>query len=112
LASGSTYNNTTGAYDSRDLNRDGHVSMGEKLKTGAMPLASGSTYNNASGISYNNGAYDSRDLNRDGHVSMGEKLGATGMPLASGTTYNNASVLLTTMLLALVTTMALMTLAI
>jgi len=44
-----------GAYDARDTNRDGHVSMGEKLK-GAS------------------GAYDARDINRDGHVSMGEKL--------------------------------------
>jgi uncharacterized protein (TIGR02271 family) len=49
-----------GAFDARDTNRDGHVSMGEKLKSGM----SGSTYNTA----------DSRDLNRDGHVSMGEKL--------------------------------------
>jgi uncharacterized protein (TIGR02271 family) len=48
-------NMQTGAFDARDTNRDGHVSMGEKLKTGS-----------AFG--------DARDTNRDGHVSMGEKL--------------------------------------
>jgi len=61
---GSNMSNTTGAYDARDTNRDGHVSMGEKIK--GAPL--GNT----------TGAYDARDTNRDGHVSMGEKLtGAT-----------------------------------
>jgi len=57
----------TGAYDSRDLNRDGHVSMGEKFKS-------------ASGSSMTGGAYDARDTNLDGHVSTGEKLksAATG----------------------------------
>jgi uncharacterized protein (TIGR02271 family) len=54
-------NHTTGAaYDSRDLNRDGHISTGERLAAGS-----------------NTGAYDSRDLNRDGFVSSGERL-ATG----------------------------------
>jgi uncharacterized protein (TIGR02271 family) len=54
-----------GAYDARDTNRDGHVSMGEKL-------------HGASGMS-STGAFDARDTNRDGHVSMGEKLkGASG----------------------------------
>jgi uncharacterized protein (TIGR02271 family) len=43
------------AHDARDLNRDGHVSMGEKFKS-----------QSAFG--------DARDINRDGHVSMGEKL--------------------------------------
>jgi uncharacterized protein (TIGR02271 family) len=57
LKGGNAYTNTTGAFDARDTNRDGHVSMGEKLMGG-----------NASGFS------DNRDLNRDGHVSMGEKL--------------------------------------
>jgi len=46
-------------FDARDINRDGHVSMGEKLQGGAYS---------------NTGAYDARDTNRDGHVSMGEKL--------------------------------------
>jgi len=52
-------------HDSRDLNRDGHVSMGEKLAT------SGATHG-----SYVNttGSYDSRDLNRNGHVSTTENL--------------------------------------
>jgi len=45
-----------GAFDARDTNRDGHVSMGEKLKGDSAF-----------------GAYDARDTNRDGHVSMGEK---------------------------------------
>ena len=44
-------------FDARDTNRDGHVSMGEKLMGGT-----------------NTGAFDARDTNRDGHVSMGEKL--------------------------------------
>jgi uncharacterized protein (TIGR02271 family) len=57
LQGGSAYNNTTGAFDARDTNRDGHVSMGEKLQGG------------------NATAYgDIRDKNHDGHVSMGEKL--------------------------------------
>jgi uncharacterized protein (TIGR02271 family) len=50
------------SMDARDINRDGHVSMGEKLKSGV------------SGSTYNNGAFDARDTNRDGHVSVGEKL--------------------------------------
>jgi uncharacterized protein (TIGR02271 family) len=57
LRTGNASNNM-GAYDARDTNRDGHVSMGEKLK-GGNTAAFGA---------------DSRDLNRDGHVSMGEKL--------------------------------------
>jgi uncharacterized protein (TIGR02271 family) len=52
-------NQTSGAFDARDINRDGHVSMTEKLK---------------GGNAYNAGAFDARDTNRDGHVSMGEKL--------------------------------------
>jgi uncharacterized protein (TIGR02271 family) len=58
LKGGNAYTNTTGAFDARDTNRDGHVSMGEKLK-GGNAMAYGA---------------DGRDLNRDGHVSMGEKL--------------------------------------
>jgi len=57
---GSASTNTTGAFDARDTNRDGHVSMDEKLKGG-----------NAHS---NTGAFDARDTNRDGHVSLGEKL--------------------------------------
>lgn len=45
-------------FDARDTNRDGHVSMGEKLKAGTSTHA----------------AFDSRDTNHDGHVSMGEKI--------------------------------------
>jgi uncharacterized protein (TIGR02271 family) len=48
-------------FDARDTNRDGHVSMGEKLQ-GGNAMAYGAT------------TADSRDLNRDGHVSLGEKL--------------------------------------
>jgi len=51
------------ATDSRDLNRDGHVSTSEKLRSAGTTSA----------------GYDSRDLNRDGHISTGERL-------ASGTT--------------------------
>jgi len=60
---------SVGAFDARDTNRGGHVSMGEKFK-GDRALASG--------------AYDARDTNRDGHVSMGEKLKGDSA-LASGT---------------------------
>jgi uncharacterized protein (TIGR02271 family) len=58
-----THSNT-GAFDARDTNRDGHVSMGEKLK---------------GGMTHNTGALDARDTNRDGHVSMGEKLKSADM---------------------------------
>jgi uncharacterized protein (TIGR02271 family) len=58
--------------DARDLNRDGHVSMSEKLQAG-------NAY-----TSNNMGAYDARDTNRDGHVSMGEKLGMGGNKDAFG----------------------------
>jgi uncharacterized protein (TIGR02271 family) len=46
-----------GAFDARDTNRDGHVSLGEKVKGGTFV---------GQGL-------DARDTNRDGHVSMGEK---------------------------------------
>jgi uncharacterized protein (TIGR02271 family) len=60
---GATGSHTTGFQDSRDLNRDGHISTSEKLATG----------------SHATGFQDSRDLNRDGHISTGERLaGATG----------------------------------
>jgi uncharacterized protein (TIGR02271 family) len=50
-------------FDTRDINHDGHVSMGEKFQ----------------GMSLKDGAYDARDTNNDGHVSMGEKIkGALG----------------------------------
>jgi len=55
----------TGVLDARDTNHDGHVSMGEKLKGDV-------THRNA-------GALDGRDTNRDGHVSMGEKLKSADM---------------------------------
>jgi len=58
LKSGTT---SSGAYDARDTNVDGHVSMGEKMKGAAVGTSS-------------TGAYDARDTNRDGHVSMGQKL--------------------------------------
>jgi uncharacterized protein (TIGR02271 family) len=54
----------TGFSDSRDLNRDGHVSMGEKA------AARGTGYSGS----------DPRDLNHDGHVSMGEKAAAGAQP--------------------------------
>jgi len=62
-----------GAFDARDTNRDGHVSMGEKLKADTF------------GTKSTAGAFDSRDLNRDGHVSMGEKLGAGAVGAAPAT---------------------------
>jgi uncharacterized protein (TIGR02271 family) len=49
---------SSGFHDSRDLNGDGHVSMGERLATGSS----------------SSGFHDSRDLNGDGHVSMAERL--------------------------------------
>jgi len=59
----STHSTTSGAFDARDTNLDGHVSMGEKLKADTFGT-------------HNTGAFDARDTNRDGHVSMGEKLKA------------------------------------
>jgi uncharacterized protein (TIGR02271 family) len=53
------------AYDSRDLNRDGRISTGEKLA-------------GATGSHSTDALHDSRDLNRDGHISTGEKLASTG----------------------------------
>jgi uncharacterized protein (TIGR02271 family) len=47
-----------GAFDARDTNRDGHVSLGEKVKGGTFV---------GQGL-------DARDTNRDGHVSLGEKV--------------------------------------
>jgi uncharacterized protein (TIGR02271 family) len=66
------HGSATAGFDARDTNRDGHVSMGEKLKSGSTT-----------------GAYDARDTNRDGHLSMGEKLkgdaaGFTGAKAARG----------------------------
>jgi len=63
----------SGYADSRDLNRDGHVSMGEKLQSATGSHATGYT--------------DSRDLNRDGHVSLKEKAvgqAASNMKAARG----------------------------
>jgi len=51
----------SGYADARDTNRDGHVSVGEKLKAEAVG-------------NHNAGPIDSRDTNRDGHVSLGEKI--------------------------------------
>jgi len=65
----SEYNSSTGFHDSRDLNRDGHISTGERL-------AANSTGLHSSGIS-SSGYQDSRDLNRDGHISTSERLAAT-----------------------------------
>jgi uncharacterized protein (TIGR02271 family) len=59
----STHSTTSGAFDARDTNRDGHVSTGEKFKADTFGT-------------HNTGAFDARDTNRDGHVSMGEKLKA------------------------------------
>jgi uncharacterized protein (TIGR02271 family) len=54
-----------GVQDSRDLNRDGHVSTSEKLRS------------DVTGAHATSGAgYDSRDLNGNGKVSLGEKIKA------------------------------------
>jgi uncharacterized protein (TIGR02271 family) len=80
---------TTGAgygLDSRDLNRDGHVSMTEKLASGATGI------HNTGSSAYTSGAgYDSRDLNRDGHVSASEKLktGAIGTHTSTSTGFDS-----------------------
>jgi uncharacterized protein (TIGR02271 family) len=58
-----------GAFDSRDTNHDGHVSMGERVK--------GDLHHNTGAL--NSGAFDARDTNRDGRVSMGEKLKGADM---------------------------------
>jgi len=73
-AAGATGASSSG-FDSRDLNRDGHVSTNEKLQA-----ATGSHVSDFNHGGYNAGFQDSRDLNRDGQVSMSEKLAAdTGM---------------------------------
>jgi len=63
VAVGTTQYSQTQTYttDSRDLNRDGHVSLGEKVVSASSQHSAHSA-----------GAYDSRDVNRDGHVSTGE----------------------------------------
>jgi uncharacterized protein (TIGR02271 family) len=63
--------NMTGSLDSRDLNRDGHISTGERLATG-------------SNFAGSNFGHDARDTNRDGHVSMGEKLKGATMGSSTG----------------------------
>jgi uncharacterized protein (TIGR02271 family) len=79
------------AYDSRDLNRDGHLSTGEKLAgaTGSPATEADNSHNlnrddeKFAGSAHATGAYDSRDPNRDDHLSMGEKFtGVTGAPSA------------------------------
>jgi uncharacterized protein (TIGR02271 family) len=66
----------SGFYDSRDLNRDGHISTGERL---AGLSGSGFHDSRTTGLG-GSGFHDSRDLNRDGHISTGERLaGATGL---------------------------------
>jgi len=71
MQTATTHNSST-AFDARDTNRDGHVSMGEKFKSGSTTA----------------GAFDARDTNRDGHLSMGEKLqsatGANNLKAARG----------------------------
>jgi len=69
---GAFAHHTAGALDARDTNRDGHVSMGEKLK-GDL------THNKTGAFNSTSGALDARDTNRDGHVSMGEKLKSADM---------------------------------
>jgi len=60
--------------DTRDLNHDGHVSMGEKLKGGDLNhdghVSMGERFQ---GMTMKDGP-DARDINHDGNVSMGEKL--------------------------------------
>jgi uncharacterized protein (TIGR02271 family) len=81
-----------GAFDARDTNRDGHVSMGEKLKGDTAFGASDARDTNRDGhVSMGEklkgdsafGAHDARDTNRDGHVSMGEKLKDAAAPKAA-----------------------------
>jgi uncharacterized protein (TIGR02271 family) len=72
MQTGTTHNSST-AFDARDTNRDGHVSMGEKFKSSG----------------HAGGAFDARDTNHDGHVSTGEKLhgnalGANSLKSARG----------------------------
>jgi len=97
--------------DARDLNRDGHVSLTEKVKdklhlghkggdhtsttytttstSGARDLNHDGHISTAERLatgSHNNATAfgDPRDLNRDGHISTSEKLAtsSTAMPLA------------------------------
>jgi len=99
----STHSTTSGAFDARDTNRDGHVSMGEKLKADTFGTHNAGAFDardtnrdghvsmgeklkaDTFGTKNTAGAYDSRDLNRDGHVSMGEKLGAGAAGAAPAT---------------------------
>jgi uncharacterized protein (TIGR02271 family) len=76
-AAATTGAHNTGFTDSRDLNRDGHVSMGERA-------AAATTGAHSTGL--NTGLADSRDLNRDGHVSLGEKAKAATHTGPAGTT--------------------------
>jgi uncharacterized protein (TIGR02271 family) len=80
---------TGGAFDARDTNRDGHVSMGEKFqKTGhgdARDLNRDGHVSMGEKLKSQSAYGDSRDTNRDGHVSMGEKLkGAAAGKAARG----------------------------
>jgi uncharacterized protein (TIGR02271 family) len=64
--------NTSGAHDSRDLNRDGSISSGEQLAAAAGAHDTSSVSDTHATKTH------SRDLNRDDH-SVGEKFaGATG----------------------------------
>jgi uncharacterized protein (TIGR02271 family) len=64
-------------HDSRDLNRDGHVSMGENAAAATGLAGTTRLGHTTTGTGF---ASDSRDLNRDGHVSTGERAAAaTGL---------------------------------
>jgi len=73
----------TAAHDSRDLNRDGHVSASEHLKagTGSHTRAHHEAHHkdNTHGTHtydshHTTGTHDLRDQNRDGNVSLDEKI--------------------------------------
>jgi uncharacterized protein (TIGR02271 family) len=76
-----------GAFDARDTNRDGHVSLGEKVKGGSAFAGQGLDARDTNrdghvslgervkgGSAFAGQGLDARDTNRDGHVSMGEKV--------------------------------------
>lgn len=78
------------AYDARDRNGDGHVSMGERLmgapagfdardRNGDGHVSMGERMMGAPGSA----GFDARDRNGDGHVSMGERLRGPA-PIAGG----------------------------
>lgn len=85
-----TQQSSRGTYDARDVNRDGHVSLGEKLQGSSAGVYDARDTNRDGHVSMGEklqgssaGAYDVRDTNRDGHVSMGEKIQGAAAPASS-----------------------------